>query len=110
MTQSDELSRLTQEELDLVNRSGRSRSNPAPASPILVSRTKTLNRYPTTANVYYACDALSVFGNEVEGVVGSLTTYNSTFLALNLGKSIPPNGTVVLATFVGNRWVFRYDG
>jgi hypothetical protein len=110
MTESDKLARLSQEELELVNRSGRTRANPAPASPILVSRTKTLNRYPTSANVYYACEALSVFGDEVEGTAGSFTTYGSTYFALNLGKSIPPNGSVILATFVGSRWVFRYDG
>ena len=40
----------------------------------------------------------------------TIATDGNTFFALNLGTAIPPQGTPIVATFVGNRWVFRYDG
>ena len=47
--------------------------------------------------------------HQIEGGTGSLSTQVGRFFALNLGSSIPPTGTNLLVTFVGNRWAFRYD-
>ena len=72
--------------------------------------TTTIKSYPTSAQRFYGCVPQTLLGVEVEGGPGSFTQEPSTFFALNLGTSIPPPGTNVLATFVESRWVFRYDG
>ncbi len=84
-------------------------SDPALAAPSLLARTTTLASYPSTPQCYFACTPLTLLGVEVEGGPGALTAGTQTFFALNLGSTVPPNGTQLLVTFVGNRWVFRYD-
>lgn len=83
--------------------------DPAIGAPSLVAKTTTLSAYPTSAKCFFACVPQVLLGAEVEGGAGSLTPGDSTFFALNLGGTAPPVGTQILATFVGNRWVFRYD-
>jgi hypothetical protein len=85
-------------------------SDQAWGSPSLVARTVSVESYPTTAACYYACNPICVLGTEVVGGPAVLTTVAGTFFALNLGSTIPPTGTDILVTFVGNRWAFRYDG
>ena len=93
---SDELTRLRQ-----VSQSG---------LPSVIARTKTLVSYPTVASRFYACEAISVMGQEVEGAVGSVSANSGSFFAYNLGAAVPPSGATIIATFAGSRWVFRYDG
>jgi hypothetical protein len=76
----------------------------------MIARTVSLGSYPATAGRYFACHPLTILGVEAEGGLGLLTTEDATFFALNLGSTIPPAGTAILVTFVGNRWAFRYDG
>ena len=79
-------------------------------APSLLARTATLRTYPTAAQSYYACQSLTLLGTEIEGGGGTITSATSAFFALNLGSTVPPSGTQIVTTFVGNRWVFRYDG
>ena len=78
-------------------------------STSLLARTKTLNSYPTIAQCYFACEPLAVLGTEVESGPGVISGNSTTFFALNLGSTTPPVGAQILVTYVGNRWVFRYD-
>jgi hypothetical protein len=84
--------------------------DPSPGMPCLLAQTTTISSYPSSAQNFYACTPLSVLGAEDEGGQGTITPGSSTFLALNLGTAVPPAGSKVLATFVDNRWVFRFDG
>jgi hypothetical protein len=78
-------------------------------SPCLVLQTTTLSIYPTQSQGFFACVPVTVLGAEIEGAQAALTSLSSTLFALNLGAALPPNGTNVIASYVGNRWVFRYD-
>jgi hypothetical protein len=78
-------------------------------APSLLARTKVLNTYPSVSQCYYACEPLFLLGTEVENGPGLISGTSTTFFALNLGSVIPPVGTQIIAAFVGNRWVFRYD-
>jgi hypothetical protein len=91
---------------DLIRRD----SDPVLGPPSLLASTTTFRIYPTTAQCFYACLPLALFGAEVEGGPGITTAGAAPFYALNLGGAIPPPGTQVVSTLVGNRWVFRYDG
>ncbi len=73
--------------------------------------TTTVTTYPTSAGVFYACNPELIYGNETEGATPTFTADGSTIVyALNLGTSIPPNGTILVIHSVGGRWVFRFDG
>lgn len=78
-------------------------------SPCLLVRTKTLITYPNVAQCFYACEPLSVLGLEIEGGFAMVASSSATIFALNLGTTVPPPGSQIIATFVENRWVFRYD-
>jgi hypothetical protein len=78
-------------------------------STSLLARTKTLNSYPMTAQCYFACEPLAVLGTEVENGPGIVSGNSTTFFALNLGSTTPTVGAQIVVTYVGNRWVFRYD-
>ena len=101
--------RLAAHEATLAAEVKRDYPQPPLGSPTLLALTTTIQTYPTSAQSYFACRPLILLGNEIEGGPGSVTPGNATFFALNLGSTIPPSGTQVLVTFVGNRWVFRYD-
>ncbi len=83
---------------------------PAIGAPSLVARTKLLLSYPNVASAYFACESQTITGMEVEGGSATIVTDGNTFFSLNIGTAIPPQGTPIVVTFVGNRWVFRYDG
>jgi hypothetical protein len=106
---ADDARRLFVRENILADDVKRGFTDPTLGSPSLLAVTTTLNTYPTTAQCYYACVPQTLLGNEVEGGAGVVTSGGAMFFALNLGSSVPPSGTQVLTTFVGNRWVFRYD-
>ena len=78
-------------------------------SPCLIAQTTKLKVYPAGAGQFYACEPVAVLGAETEGGQAVFTPHTSTFFALNLGGAVPPQGTNIIATFIGNRWVFRYD-
>lgn len=109
MSFRDELTRLAARDLALLDETKRRDVDPSLSPPSLLARTTTIATYPTAAQVFYACQPLQILGTEVEGAGGLVSVSNSNFFALNLGGTIPPPGTQILTTFVGNRWVFRYD-
>jgi hypothetical protein len=76
----------------------------------VVALTTKITTYPTVAAGFYGMTTETITGTEVEGGPGTMTSYGSTFYALNLGTTIPAVGTSLECTFVSNRWVFRYDG
>jgi hypothetical protein len=80
-----------------------------PGGPCLVAQTARVSTYPTSAQQFFACSPVAVLGAETEGGQATFTTFPATFFALNLGGVVPPLGTYVVVSFVGNRWVFRYD-
>jgi hypothetical protein len=109
MIESDESKRLSVRENALFDDIERQDSDPSFGFPSMLAQTTTSSSYPTAARSYFACVPLTLLGSEQEGGAGLVSTGWSSFLALNLGAKVPPNGTWILTTFVGNRWVFRYD-
>lgn len=108
--QEDEAKRLRIRAAALIDGFSQAGRDPTLGMPCLLAQTKAITSYPTAAPSFYACSPLAVLGLEVEGGPANLSQGGSTFFSLNLGSAIPPIGTNVLATFVDNRWVFRYDG
>jgi len=110
MNGSDEAKRLRVRAESLADEVQRQAPGRLGGAPCLAARTTTLGSYPTSAASYYACSALVVLGTETEGSPGTIAEDPTVFFALNLGSAIPPLGADLLTTFVGDRWVFRYDG
>jgi hypothetical protein len=108
--QQDEAKRLRVRDVGLVDGFSQSGRDPSLGMPCVVAQTKAISSYPTSAQQFYACSPLTILGLEVEGGAGITTPGASTLFALNLGSAVPPLGASVVATFVDNRWVFRYDG
>lgn len=79
-------------------------------APCFVVQTVAQTTYPTIAESFFATEIVTVLGTEAELAAGDLRVASGYVYCLNLGSAIPPMGTNVLATFVDNRWVFRYDG
>ena len=77
----------------------------------MLVQTFTETTYPTTASTEYACHPISeIDSDEAEGASVSFTADSSvTIYALNVGSTVPPSGTKVIAHAVGGRWAFRYD-
>jgi len=109
MNDTNEANKLYARESALADDVKRRASDPTLGPPCLLARTTVLRTYPTTAQRYFACLPLTLLGAEIEGGGGVVVAGSSAFFALNLGSSIPPAGSQFLATFVGNRWVFRFD-
>jgi hypothetical protein len=85
------------------------RDSDAPASLLLT--TTTITTYPSAAAAFYAANPTQVGGAETEGGAAAYSVDTSNIvLALNTGSQVPPSGTRVIATAVGGRWVFRWDG
>lgn len=101
--------KYTTEEQILSDDIHRRDMSPALSSPSVLAKTTVISAYPTAAFSYFACLPQSLYGVEQEGAAGVVLSGSSTFFALNLGSTVPPVGTLLLATFTGNRWVFRYD-
>ena len=80
-----------------------------PGTPCLVAQTTSISAYPTAAKRFFACTPVAVLGGEVEGGAATLSALSPVLFALNVGGAVPPQGTNVISSFVGNRWVFRYD-
>jgi hypothetical protein len=108
--QADDATRLRLQDAALTDSLSQIGRDPSLGMPCLLAQTRTISSYPRSAQQFFACSPLTVFGLEVEGGTGSLSVEAGTFFGLNLGSAVPPVGTILLATFVENRWVFRYDG
>jgi hypothetical protein len=105
----DEARRLRVRDEDISNALTSSPYLADPGSPCLVLQTTTLTTYPSTAQSFFACVPVAVLGAETEGGQAALTPLAPTLFAFNLGAALPPKGTNVVSSYVGNRWVFRYD-
>jgi hypothetical protein len=110
MGHDSDTKRLRMSDADAANERTRQPEPTLAGAPSLLVRTTTITTYPTTAAVYYGCIPQTVSGTQTEGTAGSTATAVGAFLALNLGSAVPPVSTLILATFVPHRWVFRYDG
>ncbi len=84
-------------------------SGPDGALGMLVTTT-TVSTYPTTAGSYFAVNPTTAGGTEAEGQAATYSPDTQrTFYAFNAGATVPPNGSHVIASAVGNRWIFRWD-
>ncbi len=110
MSSRDEAKRLSIRDAERVDEAKRPEPGPTSGAPCLVARTRVFVSYPTVATAYYACETQTVTGPEIEGGLATISADGTTFYALNLGTAVPPLATPIVATFVGNRWVFRHDG
>jgi hypothetical protein len=80
-------------------------------SAAVLLTTTTIATYPSTAGSFFASNPTEIDGTEVEGGAASYTADSTQVVyALNVGSMIPPVGTRIVASSVGGRWVFRYDG
>lgn len=81
-------------------------------SDAMLVQTFTETTYPTSATAEFACNPIpQIDCDDTEGSTPSFGVDSSvTLYAANVGTVIPPSGTKVLASFVGGRLVFRYDG
>jgi hypothetical protein len=80
-------------------------------SAALLLTTTTITTYPSIAGSFFASNPTEIDGTEVEGGLASYTAdATQVVYALNVGTKIPPVGTHIVASSVGGRWVFRYDG
>ena len=83
----------------------------ADGSTAVLLTTTTITTYPSTAGVFFASNPTEIDGSEVEGGAASYAPDTTQVVyALNVGTTIPPVGTRVVANSIGGRWVFRYDG
>ncbi len=86
--------------------------DPADATVSFLAQTIAFDSYPTVAACYYGVKTVLVNGLEGEN---DLATFASDVpddgltTALNIGTQVPPQGTTVICSSVGGRWVFRYD-
>ena len=74
-----------------------------------VAITQTQSSYPAAAGRFYACKLVSVAGTEAEGNTPTYTSYGPYFWAVNIGRSIPPTGTVVDFAQQDGILYFQYD-
>ena len=110
MIDADDAKRLRVRDASRSDAQKRPEPGPSGGAPSLVARTKVVHAYPSVASAYYACETQTVSGTEAEGGPATVTGDGTTFYALNLGTLVPPQGTPIVVTFVGNRWAFRHDG
>lgn len=95
---------------DLEGNVDRVASSGPDASQAVLVTTTTVTTYPTVAGSFYACNETEIGGHEIEGQAASYTPdTNGIIYALNIGTSVPPIGTRLVAHNVGGRWCFRYD-
>ena len=109
-TPRNDAERLRIREATLGIEFSQSGREPWQGMPSLLARTTAIKAYPNSAQGFFACSPLTLLGAEIEGQAGTITAGTSTFFAINVGSAIPPIGTSIVATFVDDRWAFRYDG
>lgn len=88
----------------------RAQSNRPPfGSAAVLCQTFEEGTYPTSAASMFACKPQEIDSDESEGAAASYVESSATVLyAANLGGSVPPQNTNVIAHSVGGRWVFSY--
>lgn len=110
MSAVDEAKRLRIREAHRADLIKRRHTDALDGAPCVLAQTTVERSYPANASSFFACLAQNVLGAEVEGGSAIVQSQGTLFHALNLGSALPPVGTYILATFVADRWVFRYDG
>jgi len=106
---AEEAATLRRRHMDLLDQIDRKTESAAGNSTVLV-KTVTVSTYPTAVQSFFGVQRAIVSGTEAEGQTPTFTLHGSTFYAANVGSTVPPSGTYVLASLVGGRWEFRYDG
>src|SRR5262249_62097509 len=81
MIDPDDAKRLLLREAALAEDVRRRDSDPPIGAPSLLARTTTLSSYPTAAQGFYACQPLTLLGDEVEGRAGVIGVGDGTFFA-----------------------------
>lgn len=84
------------------------RTTTVAGNPTKLVQTITVGTYPTSAQAFYAVKAVRPGGDQNEGAMVTTSVVSPTFYAANVGGTVPPNGTILLATLVGSRWVVQY--
>jgi len=84
---------------------------PAGRGASMLVQTTTLGSYPTQAVATYVVNPVELDASDDEGAGATPTPdTDQSFFCVNLGSAVPPQGTLVVATACGGRWVMRYDG
>lgn len=106
----DEARKLRERMGDLQERFDQLPTDTATPSPNRLFLTAVKTHYPTVAGAYYCLQPQRLSGSQAEGGTSTLDDAgpNKTF-GLNIGRSIPPIGTLVIASVIDNVWVFRYS-
>ena len=72
--------------------------------------TTTCASYPTAAGSVYCCNPVWLDADDTEGATPTFTADTGvTIYALNIGTTVPPAGSYVIAVAVGGRVCFRWD-
>ncbi len=74
----------------------------------VVGKTTTGVTYPTTAQAVYLLVLQSIDVGDSEGDTATYFDEDGVMPALNIGGSIPPAGTRVIAVSTSGHWVFSY--
>lgn len=79
------------------------------STPDLVCLIDSDGSFPTVAGRYFKVTPQITTGTESEGQSGVFTAALGSFYALNIGLSIPTNGTTkVVCSFAPYRWTFEF--
>ena len=73
-------------------------------------KTTHIGTYPTTAQTYYAVVPLFMLGISAEGAAVDFNVGASPYLAGNVGKAIPDEGTVVFVRRHQGYALFEFNG
>ena len=107
MNLASEAAQIRRRHDDLASDSDRLPPDPAGAPESRLCKTVSLGSYPTSPQRVYALVPVSPAGNETENATPTLTSGSDTLFGLNVGGSVPPINTYVVATRL-DRWVFQY--
>ena len=107
MRYGDEARALRHRHAGLVDQADRVAPDGLGSQPTALFRTITVGTYPTSAQRCYAAVRVAIEVDETEGATPTLTDGDRTYIA-NVGGSIPPSGTHVLATLIDGRWIMQY--
>jgi len=105
----DDAAQLRRRHQELVDDLDRIVEGTVGASDCRTARTVTVTTYPTTPNVMFAIQITDTVCAETEGATPTITLQSGTEYALNMGSTIPANGTDILIERSPNGyWVFTY--
>lgn len=108
----DATMRAAQETLRQIQRTREALDvTPAGKGASMLVQVSTAGSFPATAQAVYVVVPAEADAEDDEGASATYTPDNdSAFYCINLGSSIPPQGTTIIAHAVGGRWTMRYDG